>query len=107
MMNNNPNLYGNSLGQNQGSSSPRTNEEMQYIALNGQSAFAEREARKLSAKELERLRDEFAIAALPSCYRTYVDHAVKFGWDDGWKDGVASDAYQIADSMMKAREQSK
>lgn len=49
------------------------------------------------------LRDYFAAKALPACYQGYVSHATIHGWDVGWKDGIATDAYAMADAMLKAR----
>jgi len=43
------------------------------------------------------LRDVFAIAALPIQAARYSE-----GHEDGW-DGVAEEAYAVADAMLKAR----
>ena len=82
----------------------RTLEEQQFVAAFGGKALHERNIKSYNSEKLERLRDEFAMAALPACYKGYVDHAKQFGWDANWKDGIAEDAYQIADAMLKARE---
>lgn len=118
----NQNIYGDCLGQAQGGSSPFTNEEMQYIALNGKAAFAEREARKLSVKELERLRDEFAMAvdiksACDSNGYIMGMLAKHLIGESTAKNNLESQIYfdraelayryMKADLMLKAREQSK
>ena len=50
------------------------------------------------------LRDYFAAKAMPACYAEYCTHANIQGFDEGWKMGVALDAYALADAMLKARE---
>ena len=50
------------------------------------------------------LRDYFAAKAMPACYAEYCTHANIQGFDEGWKMGVALDAYATADAMLKARE---
>lgn len=50
------------------------------------------------------LRDHFAAKAMPACYAEYCTHANIQGFDEGWKMGVALDAYAMADAMLKARE---
>ena len=50
------------------------------------------------------LRDYFAAKAMPACYAEYCTHANIQGFDEGWKMGVALDAYAMADAMLKARE---
>ena len=52
------------------------------------------------------LRDYFAAKALGLCFAQYLNHAEVEGFQDGWRDGVASDAYQMADAMLRAREAS-
>lgn len=83
-----------------------TNEQMQYIALNGQAAFAEREARKLSAKELERLRDEFAIEMAGKLLMKTNISGMIFDSNGLYKQ-IMTQAYLLADEGIKAREQSK
>jgi hypothetical protein len=60
-----------------------------------------------AANELEGLakdvRDEFAIAALPSVYANTVRICEETGWPEDWRLGVAMDAYAMADAMIKAR----
>ena len=53
------------------------------------------------------LRDYFAAKALPAAYADYCESARKIGFDEGWKMGVALDAYAMADAMLAAREASK
>lgn len=50
------------------------------------------------------LRDYFAATALPAVFKDYAESAQKVGWDEGWQDGVAMDAYAMADAMLRARE---
>jgi len=52
----------------------------------------------------ESLRDELAAKAMPACYAEYCTHANIQGFDEGWKMGVALDAYAMADAMLNARE---
>lgn len=49
------------------------------------------------------MRDYFAAKALPAVYSDYCASAEKIGFDEGWKVGVAMDAYAMADAMLKAR----
>jgi hypothetical protein len=49
------------------------------------------------------LRDYFAAKALGLCFAQYLNHAEAEGFQDGWRDGVASDAYLMADAMLRAR----
>lgn len=52
------------------------------------------------------VRDYMAAKALGLCFAQYLNHAEVEGFQDGWRDGVASDAYQMADAMLSAREES-
>lgn len=52
------------------------------------------------------LRDYFAAKAMPSVYTDYCESADVIGFEENWRDGVALDAYAMADAMLKAREQS-
>ncbi|BCU55117.1 hypothetical protein [Enterobacter kobei] len=52
------------------------------------------------------LRDYFASKALGLCFAQYLNHAEVEGFQDGWRAGVAADAYQMADAMLGAREAS-
>lgn len=53
------------------------------------------------------LRDAFAFAALPCVYTTAMAEAAEgsglFSYPE-WRDGLALDAYLMADAMLKARE---
>ena len=54
------------------------------------------------------LRDYFAAKVLVNSYKEYAAnvHANKKGvWDTGWRVLVAKDAYELADAMMKARQE--
>ena len=53
---------------------------------------------------VQSLRDEFAAKAMPAVYADYCESARKAGFDDGWMDGIADDAYAMADAMLKMRE---
>ena len=50
------------------------------------------------------LRDYFAAKALPQIYKDYAECARTTGWDEKWQNGLARDAYALADAMLKARE---
>ena len=50
------------------------------------------------------LRDYFATEALGLCIAQYLNHAEVEGFSENWRDGVAADAYLMADAMLKARE---
>lgn len=50
------------------------------------------------------LRDYFAAQVLPACYADYCRGADAIGFVDGWRGGVASDAYAMADAMLSQRE---
>jgi hypothetical protein len=50
------------------------------------------------------LRDYFAAKALPSLLRYFLKEEFHLT-DISWMEGVAMDAYKMADAMMKAREQ--
>lgn len=52
------------------------------------------------------VRDYFAAEALSLCFAQYLNHAEVEGFQENWRDGVASDAYQMADAMLRAREAS-
>lgn len=52
------------------------------------------------------LRDHFATEAFGLCFAQYLNHAEVEGFQEGWRDGVAADAYQMADAMLRARESS-
>ncbi|KFA86535.1 hypothetical protein [Enterobacter sp. EGD-HP1] len=52
------------------------------------------------------IRDYFAAKAPGLCFAQYLNHAEVEGFQDGWRDGVAADAYQMADAMLRAREAS-
>ena len=50
------------------------------------------------------LRDYFAAKAMPAVYTDCIRRAADEGWVEGWRDGIAQDAYMLADAMLKARE---
>ena len=67
------------------------------------SDFPQTRKRSLSLDQ-ERLRDEFAKAALPACYESAIKTLENEGFpDENWRVGVALDAYQMADAMLVAR----
>ncbi|KAA0259735.1 hypothetical protein ERL64_21690, partial [Hafnia alvei] len=49
------------------------------------------------------MRDYFATESLGLCFAQYLNYAEENGFSEGWRDGVASDAYKMADAMLKAR----
>ena len=49
------------------------------------------------------LRDHFATEALGLCFAQYLNFAEIEGFAEGWRDGVAMDAYKMADAMIAAR----
>lgn len=50
------------------------------------------------------LRDYFAAKALGLCYAQYLNKAEVDGFQEGWRDGVAKDAYLMAEAMLRVRE---
>ena len=42
--------------------------------------------------------------AMPECYADYCRHADVQGYVEGWRVGVAKDAYETADAILAARE---
>jgi hypothetical protein len=52
------------------------------------------------------LRDYFAARAMPAMYLDFWDDVMagKGHPIEGWREGIAIDAYAMADAMMKARE---
>jgi hypothetical protein len=50
------------------------------------------------------LRDYYAAKALPSLLRYFLKEEFHLT-DISWMEGVAMDAYKMADAMMKAREE--
>jgi len=50
------------------------------------------------------LRDDLAAKAMQACYADYCKHADVQGYVEGWRVGVAKDAYESADAMLAARE---
>lgn len=94
----------NLSGQLQGSFSTEqqaTNEKMQYIATFGESAWLEKERNKLSAKDLNRLRQELAMAALTGLLGA-ADSNGQWTW--GTAKDVADCAVEIANEMLRALE---
>jgi hypothetical protein len=51
------------------------------------------------------LRDYFAAKALPAIYKDTCECARVEGWPLDWRGEVAGEAYDLADAMLKAREQ--
>ena len=49
------------------------------------------------------LRDYFAAKSIPAAYAAYHAYARDRGFEENWREGVAIDAYMMADAMMKAR----
>lgn len=82
----------------------RSDSDNQYAAVFGERALAERKIKSVQAEKLERLRDEFAMAAMSSI----ITVAEKAGWhwqqSEGFLETVAKKSYMSADQMLKARE---
>jgi hypothetical protein len=51
------------------------------------------------------LLDYFAAKALPAIFSDYCSAARETGFDHGWRDYIAANAYEMADAMLKARSQ--
>lgn len=51
------------------------------------------------------LRDYFAIKALQSLMQNFLSNDLDMNDPEGWMEGLAGDAYLMADEMLKAREQ--
>jgi hypothetical protein len=51
------------------------------------------------------MRDWFAGQALNACYDRVVRTCAVEGWPENWRYSVAQEAYQMADAMLKAREE--
>lgn len=50
------------------------------------------------------LRDYFAAKAMPACYAGAMLEFGRSGFpDENWREGVAVDAYKMADAMLAAR----
>jgi hypothetical protein len=49
------------------------------------------------------LHDWFAGQALAACYDHAVRKGANEGWPENWRDGVAQEAHEMADAMLKAR----
>jgi hypothetical protein len=50
------------------------------------------------------MRDYFAAKVMPTCYVEACREFEAQGCPEGWRDGVALEAYWMADAMLKARE---
>jgi hypothetical protein len=51
------------------------------------------------------LRDYFAAAALPAMITSFLDKDLDMTDPHGWMEGLAMDAYSMADAMMKQRDE--
>ena len=58
-----------------------------------------------SADHSMTLRDYFAAKALQSLMQNFLSNNLDLKDPMGWMDGIAGDAYSMADAMLKAREQ--
>jgi hypothetical protein len=63
-----------------------------YISMNGQ-----------KNPEGITMRDYFAAKALPPLIGNFLSKDLDLTDPNGWMDGLAMDAYSMADAMMKAR----
>lgn len=50
------------------------------------------------------MRDYSAKTVLSAVYADYIKHAAEYGLTPDWRVGVAKDAYEMADAMMKVRD---
>ena len=71
----------------------------------GGPAFAQAFAMSPKLDQGMSLRDYFAAKAMPAIYADYVSSANQHGYCEDWRIGVAIDAYEMADAMLKARGQ--
>lgn len=60
-------------------------------------------AKRILTPDEARLREIFAAAALPECYREACKQFHRTGVPENWQIGVAMDAYAMADAMLAAR----
>ena len=47
-------------------------------------------------------RERCAGMALGAVYTSYMEYSEKHGMDENWRDGIAGDAFKMADSMIRA-----
>lgn len=47
-------------------------------------------------------REWYAGMALGAVYTSYMEYSEKHGMDENWRDGIAGDAFKMADSMIRA-----
>lgn len=57
----------------------------------------------IRTKQQSTIRDEFAAKILPTVYSDYCKDADVQGYVEGWRTGVAKDAYMMADAMLAER----
>jgi hypothetical protein len=50
------------------------------------------------------LRDYFASKIFSKVYEEHCNGAFRNGFEDGWRDDCAKEAYLMADAMLKARQ---
>lgn len=60
-------------------------------------------AKRIRTADEDRLREIFAAAALPECYREACKEFDRSGVPENWRIGVAIDAYAMADAMLAVR----
>jgi len=51
------------------------------------------------------LRDYFASKIFSKVYEEHCNGAFRNGFEDGWRDDCAKEAYLMADAMLKARQE--
>jgi len=66
-------------------------------------AFARIKKAKESNTDEITIRDYFAAKILPAVYSDYCKDADIQGYVEGWRIGVAKDAYAMADAMLVER----
>ena len=71
---------------------------------NGGPVFPESGSRgKAAFGEGMSMRDYIAVTILPAIYADYVSAADMHGYMENWYEGLAVDAYRMADAMLRAR----
>ena len=47
-------------------------------------------------------REWYAGMVLNAVYASYMEYSEKHGMDENWRDGIARDAFKMADAMLRA-----
>ena len=78
--------------------------EPAFPQQNDMPAFPQQTDLKLSYTGMT-LRDYFAAKALPAMITSFLDKDLDMTDPYGWMEGLAMDAYSMADAMMKQRDE--